>query len=349
MGGGAQFGRHFSVISGVPSLVVLLLPLGLIAAGAPMNAPSIESFVGALNNLGIADASVIAVGALIIGLVLYPLQFGFTQILEGYWGVSPPARTAMARSTRIHLRRWICLLRLDKESDAELTNVNSLIVRNQNAQSVKSSALHRTRCANLEARLLERRISSVFKKQEAIRAASRFPRSSEDFMPTKLGNMLRRHERLAGAPFGLESIGTTPYLAQIAGEEERAYLDDSRTSLDLSVRMVLVWTISAATTATLLWRHGAWLVVPLACLVLAYATYLGTIASAAQYGTALIVVTALSRQRLYESLGLQLPATSDQEIERNVKLRDVLAGFPARLTYQWPSAEDRIRSAEPNN
>ena len=331
IGGGAQFGRHFSVISGVPSLVVLVLPLGLIAAGAPMNAPSMDSFVGALNNVGIADASVIAIAAAIIGLVLNPLQFGFTQLLEGYWGVSLPARTAMTRSTRIHLRRWICLLKLDKESDAELTNVNSLIVRNQNAQSVRSSTLHRTKCANLEARLLERRISSVVKKQEAIRAATRFPRSSEDFMPTKLGNMLRRHERLAGAPFGLEPIGTMPYLAHIAGEEERAYLDDSRT------------------TATLLWRHGAWLIVPLACLVLAYATYLGTVASAAQYGTALIVVTALSRQRLYESLGLQLPATSDQEIERNVKLRDVLAGFPARLTYQWPSAEDRIRVGEPNN
>ena len=252
-------------------------------------------------------------------------------------GVSVPVCTAMVRSARTHLHKWFRLRKLDAEASREIDTVNALIVRNQRAHKPTSSERQFQRCEDLENRLLLRRISSVVKRQQVRKAASRYPMYSEDFMPTRLGNMLRRHERLAGAPFGLDSIVTMPYLAQIAGEEERAYLDDKRTGLDLSVRMVLVWTISAVTTTSLLWRDRAWLLIPLLCLVLAYLTYLGCVANAAQYGTALIVVMALSRERLYNSLGLSLPSTSDEEIARNMNVRDVLAGYPSSLEYQWAS------------
>ena len=261
-----------------------------------------------------------------------------TQLLEGYWGVSGPAQRAMVRSARAHLRRWLSLFDLSAEAAAEISRVNEMIVRNQVIVSSTSSRRIELSARRLERRLLLRRTSGVLRHQEAVRLASKMPDHTEDVMPTKLGNILRRYERLAGAPFGIEPIAAVPYIAQVAGDTERSYLDDSRNSMDLAVRMVLVWTVSTLTTTTLLWPYGGWLMIPLATLVLAYVSYIGTV-NAAQYGTALIVVTALSRRRLYEALGVPLPSSTDAELKLNTAISPMIAGHPfAAVAFNWTRA-----------
>ena len=73
-------------------------------------------------------------------------------------------------------------------------------------------------------------------------------------MPTKLGNVLRRYEAQAATMIGLDAIAALPYMGLVADDPVRAYLDDQRSAMDLSVRMTLMWAICTALGIGFLWR-----------------------------------------------------------------------------------------------
>ena len=52
-------------------------------------------------------------------------------------------------------------------------------------------------------------------------------------MPTRLGNMLRRYEILAGAPYELDAPTVLPSLALVAPPGHLDYLNDQRSALHL--------------------------------------------------------------------------------------------------------------------
>ena len=163
---------------------------------------------------------------------------------------------------------------------------------------------------------------------------AKLPNNPADIMATDLGNVLRRFERIAGAPFGLDGVVAAPYVAQLGEAKELEYLDDAHSAMDLSVRMTLVWSLVAVSTMCLLWRHGPWLSVPLISVILAFGSYRGSVAAAARYGNALVVSTALSKDKLYERFGVQLPESIERERTMNAALNTVLGGREASLNYR---------------
>lgn len=177
-------------------------------------------------------------------------------------------------------------------------------------------------------------VDPVVDRQEADRFLTRHPDELADLMPTRLGNVLRRHERLAGAPYGLEAITAAPFLAQVAPESVRAYYDDQRTALDVAVRMVVVWGLATIIEIALLWQFGAWLILPFTTSLLAMLSYRGAVHAASSYGIALGVLVALGRLHLYEAMGLSAPSSTIEESRRDEVLSLMLAGTYKDLDYR---------------
>jgi hypothetical protein len=337
-----KFGRYFTLVNGLSSLLLVSVPLLLVAAGAPASAPRLGIAFERIGDAGWPGIAMVVIASAGIGLAVQPLQFGFTQLLEGYWGTNAHAQRAMTRSTNNYVRAFVRLI--DERESAEepieaLTNKIERI-RTRYDAPLEPGLLKRLKAYELEL-VLERTAWSI-RQQEADRALALLPDNRIDCMPTRLGNVLRRYERLAGAPFGFDGVVAAPYIGQVAEPVEQDYLDDARTSMDVVVRMVLVWSLLTAMETALLWRFGTWLLLPAATFCLAYMSYRGAVANAAQYGTILVAVTALARWNLYDRMGLRPPANSGEEDEQNAQLDLVLRGSSGNLTYCRPNADRSV-------
>jgi hypothetical protein len=93
--------------------------------------------------------------------------------------------------------------------------------------------------------------------------------SGGEMMPTRLGNVLRRHELEAGAPYALEAVTVIPRLLPVASDSIRESVDGARTQLDLSVTYCLVWSLAALIALGGFADDGWWIAWTLAGLLLA--------------------------------------------------------------------------------
>ena len=327
----ASLGRYFSVVGGMTTLLASAIPIALVGAGAPTQRPTVHRAVNALGDVGLQEVAALGLLVLVAGLMLHPLQFPFTQLLEGYWGTSRPATRAMTRSIQAHLDRHF---RLQRTSSSARKDLRERLTELTEAQKDTASKEVRER---LDARRqeLQREAASLTSVVQAADAALRtYPEAVHEMMPTKLGNILRRHERLAGAAFGLDAVTATPFLLQVASDDVKSYVDDTRTDMDVAVRMVLVWTVATVVTAAMLWRYDLWLLVPLATFLCSWTAYRGAVFAAVDYGTALQVLTALTRRQLYEALGMDFPPDSGEEFRTNEDLSIVLQGVYKTIPYR---------------
>jgi hypothetical protein len=329
------------------TVIASLGPLVLIAAGAPSQRPDVRAALDAIRTLDVTDLVFLSVVVVAIGFALQPFQFGLTQVLEGYWGVHPAAARAMTRSTRAHYlhRRSVIQTYEEAARDSKALNLKLRAVRERRARVERSASVTDRLLDKLndhERRLIEERMPHLVAMQEASRWLARYPDSPNDLMPTRLGNVLRKHERVAGAPYGLDAVTTAAYLAQVADQTVRDYYDDSRNSLDIAVRMVLVWGLTSAVTFGFLWRYDGWLLVPATASALSYMSYRGAVAAAERYGESLKVLVALGRIALYNELRIDLPPTSEQEVIRNQELKFHLSGQRGRIRYVTDDKQARV-------
>jgi len=175
-----SIGRYFSLVSAVPSGILIAWTALLVGSGAWTGQPDpIAAFrvlrrdwnrwcggTGAGNDLPwCGDA---------------PLQFFFVQLLEGYWGVSPLAQQVRRRRTRAHRNR---ILRL-RHRHAELGN----LLHDKKVEREAAPDPDRKQELNEE-------IAELKSDRGEIKwATADYPMAPEAFMPTRLGSVLRRYE-----------------------------------------------------------------------------------------------------------------------------------------------------------
>jgi predicted outer membrane lipoprotein len=190
-------------------------------------------------------------------------------------------------------------------------------------------------------------LRSYLVSDEAARTKGGLPLRRNRIMPTRLGNVLRRYEDLAGARYGLDAIVVVPRLTVIVPPQHAAYLEDSREGLDLAVRMCLVSAMATSVAVAALATDGLWLLGALLPCAMAYISYLGAVAAAHEYGTALCVLVDLNRGALYQTLRRPLPRDLGSEKSSNHILNQVLAGGAisnqdaASVTFVDPAEQPR--------
>jgi hypothetical protein len=306
LGAGSRIGRHFGVVSTIPSASLVLFVYALAHSGAWTGPPDWGAAAGALGHLGIAEVSLLLFVTLGVGLVVHPLQFGMIQMLEGYWGASLLGRRAAA--ARIAHYRGV----------AERYDENR-----KNAAWVLEKRGHLLDGAT--------RTRLIVEKEALERASQRYPEEQDQIMATQLGNVMRRFEALAGTQYGLDLLTIAPHLGLISPAPQLAYVDDSRTQLDLAVRFCVVFLLAFLVSVVFLLPAGPWLLIAGVPLALAYTSYRGAIVAAIDYGGALATLIDLNRFRLYDELRVPTPRHTVAERRRNPALMYLLR------FERWPS------------
>ncbi|GIH18812.1 hypothetical protein [Rugosimonospora africana] len=305
--GAASIGKYFVAVSLVPS-TVLTAYLSLLVKSTRHSG---VEFVAAVRSLDLRDAAIFGIASLLLALAFHPLQYALVQLFEGYWGTSRLAvRLAVVAIGRHRTKRG----QLDDEW--------------------RRGAVRR-----------DDAIGPVFMGQEARRLLNGYPNDPGRVLPTRLGNVLRHYEGLAGAAYGIESISSAPRIAMVAEERELNYLENQRIQLELAVRASFLSLVACAATVILMWRHGSWMLLAIVPYTVAYLSYRGAIVIAHEYGAALATLIDLNRFKLYDRLHLPPPRNLAEERQRNETLMELFrlddmemaARTEASLDYATPT------------
>jgi hypothetical protein len=297
-------GRYFSLVSILPSAFLVSFGYVLWASQAWHGPPDPRRVYDALSSLDLSHVAALLAATLAVGVLTHPLQFAIVQLYEGYWGRSVIARHIWQLRSSRH------------QACADSSRALLPVIRSW-MHDPETTAAGRLWLAGLRAEA--QRTDGAYPKKTLHRDPTPL------FMPTRLGNVLRRYESLAGAPFGVDAVQVVPYLALIADKEHVSYLDDQRANLDLAVRISAVAILATALSVLFLWDDGLWLVLALAPYLVGYISYRGAIVAAHGYGTALATLVALNLTTLYDRLRVARPAdTATERTANQAALQDLL-------------------------
>lgn len=309
-GVGGAIGRYFSLVSFIPSLFLAGFTFMLIKSGAWVGEPNWARAGDALTHIG--NLALLTLVSIALGVIVHPIQFALVQFFEGYWGTGKLRQRV--RVARIRHYRKCSTRQFDDLMSAETALADS---ENPPQPEVKVKLLS---VASENERLLEG-----------------YPPDDDDTMPTRLGNVLRKYEREAGAQYGLDAIGIIEHVAQVAPAQRVEYVRDQRQLLDLSVRMTATSIFAAFIAIAFLWHDGPWLLIALVPYSVAYLSYRGAVVVAHAYGSALSTMIDLDRFALYDYLRLPRPKTTKAEQRTNAKLMGLIYHDPGiSLRYQHP-------------
>lgn len=337
--------RHLVLTAVLPGTLLLGGFAAIVASCGFTAAPSLEVLGNRVAELSGRDLGIAFLAGTIVGILLRPVQFPFTQFLEGYWGSG-----AVASSVSAVLRKRAILTVAglgEKTSGACAWTQHSEVV--PLVRRFDPLALHRLRLALAAAnssaddpfstQAWRRRVQ----QEEAYRLLARYPVQPFRIMPTRLGNALRAGEDGAGAPYGLEIIQLSGHLHTVAPPDHVAGVEGPRTQLDVSVTLCAVFIALTLVSLVAYINDGFWLLSASGFFLLAWVSYLGAVSAATEYTASLSVLIDLNRFRLYEALRISPPRNLSDERRRVAPVVSAVLGQRAadyRLAYQVPPARE---------
>ena len=160
------------------------------------------------------------------------------------------------------------------------------------------------------------------------------PTKPNQFMPTRLGNLLRASEYRSKNRYGLDAIACWPRLWLLLPDSTRKELQEARAALNTAARNCL-WSF-----LFLVWTPLAWWI-PLLALPAVWISYRMSLNTAAVYVDLLEATFDVHRHLLYQALRVQLPKNPTREVEDGKKLTQYLWREPnsSMPNFQEPSAE----------
>jgi hypothetical protein len=329
---GQRIGRYFALVSMIPSLFLVLWMYLLFASGAVNGTPTFHKAELALSQWSAGKVVGVVLATLAIALVLHPLQFAATQLLEGYWGTTPIATAAMKVRIVHHRRRWRYLNQLKGRSLRQLQALQAqagIVFESGDAsEDSGESEEEEVRSEQLEALFSSERgdrlMMYVVASAEAADHVGRYPSDAARIMPTELGNALRCFEDAAGKQYGLEALTISPHLHLVTSQRYLNYLIDARQEMDSIIRICTIGLIATVLTAAALFTDGIWLLWATLPYCISYLAYKGAVSAAQNYGVVFQSVLDLSRFQLYQELGMYPPRNSEEECANNAELIKML-------------------------
>lgn len=149
------------------------------------------------------------------------------------------------------------------------------------------------------------------------------PTKPNQFMPTRLGNLLRASEYRSRDRYGLDAVVCWPRLWLLLPDSTRKELQEVRAALNIAVRLCL-WSL-----LFLVWTPLAWWA-PLFALPAAWLSYRMALNTASVYVDLLEAAFDVHRHLLYQSLRVKLPKNPTEEAQDGKKLTQYLWREPER-------------------
>jgi hypothetical protein len=165
------------------------------------------------------------------------------------------------------------------------------------------------------------------------RTLRQFPNDETDFLPTRLGNLLRAAERRPYDRYGLDAIICWPRLWLLLPESTKKEIQEIRTQLNNGVR-VFTWSL-----LFLVWTIWAWWAAPVAIVSTIFAYY-WILDTAEVYGDLIESAFDLHRTTLYQSLRLRLPTNSQEEQTIGLQVTDYLFRGPPHIPLELTPPTD---------
>lgn len=332
---GQRIGRYFALVSMIPALLLVLWIYILLASGALSGGPALRNIEYALSHWSVGKVAGLVVATLAVALVIHPLQFATTQLLEGYWGATPLAATAMKIRIVQHRRQKRDLADRATKSGKARTEQALEILRRQPYWHDDPETLGDSIDSLMEGESGDQLMRHHILEQEALdRCDSKYPDDDMRILPTELGNALRRFEDAAGKQYGLNALTIAPHLHLIAPPRHLEYLIDAREDMDSAIRICTVGLVASVLTVAFLFTDGLWLLWTMLPYCISYLAYKGAVSAAQGYGTVVTSVIDLDRFLLYDELGISAPRDSDEERESNGLLMQMLRGESVTVRYR---------------
>ena len=242
--GALAIGRYFTVVSLVPSIIFVAYLTLLVRSGAWGDGG--VDFADAIGHVSARDLAESGIASLLTAMALHPLQFALIQLFEGFWGSSALATRLALRNLMRHRRRAIRLhdLALNQALEARPDPDWPAVPKPPYAAQPDAG---------------RDQVKSLLKSAEAWRQYNDYPHQLDRVMPTRLGNVLRRYEILAGSQYGLDTIASVPHLLQVADARDVAYVQNQRMQMELALRTSALALAASAVTLIFMWHHGPWL------------------------------------------------------------------------------------------
>lgn len=100
-----RISSRFIFVNLLPTIAVICLVGGLLAAGAPGQAPSWRALEDSISGLTLISALLAAFAVLVASVVLHPLAYPMIKVVEGYWARFPFGAALSLRVSRRY-RTW---------------------------------------------------------------------------------------------------------------------------------------------------------------------------------------------------------------------------------------------------
>lgn len=310
-------------------LVGFVLELGTAIDAQPHSGAAVSAAFVAIGHISIGSLLLMGGVTVVVTMLTQAFSFGAIRVMEGYWGTSrvmesvASARANRHRSKRSSLYTRYCAVR-SEAIDAVLllvaTEQQALIDAGQPETFTKSmrdlvearvKALRQP--ANLVLSPEQRRQADDFdwrsradrnlarRELNLIKRLEDYPSESDHVLPTRFGNVLRRHEDATGLDevedFVDRVFDDLPFSLRLTHDEQR-------TRLDLYCSMVFVLLLAATTAvARFGFRHWGYqtagvVLAGLGCWVM----YRAAISSARHYGGVLETIAShVSEKRAAEA------------------------------------------------
>ena len=144
-----------------------------------------------------------------------------------------------------------------------------------------------------------------------------YPKRPQNFLPTRLGNLLSAAEEYPFLRYGLEMSVVWPRMWLVLPETARQEVNTARHALDASVRRLL-WSILAAA-----WVFLAWWTV-LVAIGMAFISYWNLLSDCGVYSDLLRSAYDLHRMELYRELNWKPPISPEDEAVYGEQLTEYL-------------------------
>lgn len=300
--------------------------------------------------------------AFVFGVLLRPFEATIVQLLEGYWAVPSPLALLRGSAVERHRRRRAqALILLQYFEDLERTRQAPLAsVRNRPAG--RSASLHDlaerdrqwARWQRQADRARRTRSGYPTELRPDARTKGRDPHG--ELMPTALGNMLRRAERLSGDRYGLDMMRAYPRIHPFIAPRLENAVNQQLSLIAATASLSVTLGLTTVALLPLLLRWDVWSLLPLVPAALSVLAYRGAVAAAAFHGTLLSTVFDLHQFDLIKVFHFKVPEFADEMADTNELISEFLAQdtvrfdehFPGEKLEHNPESEDPLHRANSN-
>ena len=320
-------GRGAYLVSLVPSATLIISLIAVFTShlypwspvlhqGKSVVQPGPDAVAFELKGLTAFEGALLLIAIVVGAILLRPFHISLDQILEGHWRERGRRRAVHALATERHRSRWTVANRLiDAASDSP-----------EQTEFAEVAFYERDRAR--EERLRKR----------GSRLIEQYPANLADFMPTLLGNVLRRSETAAGERYGLDTVLVYPRLHPFIEERLDRSISNELDMIDAMATFTFVFLVLAAATAPIAVRLDGWLALPIAMSAAAGVCYRAAVLAALRYGLLTASAFDLYRFDMIKAMHLPLPRNLDAEVEQNFRLGRLLMAaevLPQDVRRAW--------------